>query len=174
MVRRGGGVQTVRARVLDPSMAVVELVVNVCESMGANIVNTVCEHVAPKIAELLGGEQGICILSNLATERLTKASFKIPVSALAWKGKPGEEVAHRILQAHRFAELDMHRATTHNKGILNGIDAVALAVGQDWRAIEAGAHAFAAQSGRYRPLTRYHTTDGYLHGQLELPLAVGT
>ncbi len=153
---------------------VVELLVHVCESMGANVVNSVCEHTAPEIVRLLGGTLGIQILSNLASERITNASFSIPLKSLTWKGMSGPKVAERIMLAHRFAELDVHRATTHNKGILNGVDAVALALGQDWRAIEAGAHAFAAYNGHYRPLTRYQIRDGQLHAEIEMPLAVGT
>lgn len=130
MIKRGGGVEAVRTRKLSSSCIVIELLVNVCESMGANIVNTLAEMTAPKVQELIGeGRYGLRILSNLCTERLTYSSFKIPVRLLDWKGVPGLQVAKRIVEGQNFAELDQYRATTHNKGIMNGIDAVAIATG---------------------------------------------
>ena len=123
------------------------------------------------------GRIALRILSNLCTERLVMAEFKIPVKHMSWKSFPGKEVVDRILEAQRFAELDQYRATTHNKGIMNGIDAVALALGQDWRAIEAAAHSYAALGdSRYGPLTRYRLSkDGEnFEGRIEMPLSVGT
>jgi hydroxymethylglutaryl-CoA reductase len=156
-------------------MMVVELLVDVREAMGANIVNTVCEGVSLRIQEVCEqGLIGVRILSNLCTERTTVSEFKIPVAKLAWKGVSGKEVAHKILETQRFAELDQFRATTHNKGIMNGIDAVAIALGQDFRAIESAAHSFASISGKYRPLTSYKVVDDNLCGKLQMPIAVGT
>lgn len=175
MCQRGGGVTDLRWRKLSEDMIVVELFVDVREAMGANIINTIAESTAPFIQELLGqGAVGIRILSNLCTERMTRATFEIPVSKLSWKGAPGEQVAKKILEAHRFAQLDQYRATTHNKGIMNGIDAVAIALGQDWRAIESAAHSFAALKGRYSPLSDYRVVNGVLKGSIELPISVGT
>ena len=181
MVDRGGGCRDLQVRLLpvvegvDPSpMAVVYITVDVCEAMGANVVNTIAEGISPLIASLTGARVGLRILSNLASFRRSRTEFRVPVEALAWKGRTGSEVAERILEAYAFAERDPYRAATHNKGIMNGIDAVALATGQDWRAIEAGAHAWAARGGRYRSLTRYRIEDGEFVGELELPLAPGT
>mmetsp|Transcript_9478 Transcript_9478/g.15956 ORF Transcript_9478/g.15956 Transcript_9478/m.15956 type:complete len:150 (+) Transcript_9478:322-771(+) len=149
MVQRGGGVKDLRLRKLGPSQIVCELFVNVKESMGANIVNTVAEFTAPFIhSEIVAqGRLGLKILTNLCTERMTMAEFEIPIEQLAWKGMPGIQVAEKILEAQRFAEIDQFRATTHNKGIMNGIDAVAVAMGQDWRAIESAAHSYASIGG---------------------------
>jgi degradative hydroxymethylglutaryl-CoA reductase len=144
-------------------MIVVELLVNVCDSMGANVVNTIAEQTSPFIMQILGqGRVAVRILSNLCTERLTMASFSVPIKHMGWKNFPGQEVVERIIEAQRFAELDPYRATTHNKGIMNGIDAVAVALGQDWRAVEAAAHSYASfGNGQYSPLTRYRiSADG--------------
>lgn len=130
MFQRGGGVVDVRTRDLSSDMMVVELLIDVKEAMGANIVNTVCEGVSSLVYEVIGqGFIGVRILSNLCTERTTTSTFKIPIEKLAWKGVSGKEVAQKIIETLRFAELDQYRATTHNKGIMNGIDAVALALG---------------------------------------------
>ena len=175
MLARGGGVVDARWRKLAEDMLVVELLVDVREAMGANLINTIAEATAPYIHDVLGqGSIGIRILSNLCTERMTIATFEIPVEKLAWKGAPGEQVAKKIVEAHRFAAVDQYRATTHNKGIMNGVDAVAVALGQDWRAIESAAHSYAAISGKYSPLSNYKIVDGVLKGYIELPLAVGT
>jgi hydroxymethylglutaryl-CoA reductase len=156
------------------ALLVVHLLIDTREAMGANMVNTVAEGVAPLIAQLTGGKVYLRILSNLADRRLARASCRIPVPALADFGMPGEEIAEGIVQASRFASADPYRAATHNKGIMNGIDALALATGQDWRAIEAGAHAFACREGRYQPLSSWSVADGHLNGRIELPLALGT
>lgn len=130
MVQRGGGVEDLRFRRLTENIIVVELLVNVKDSMGANVINSIAEFTAPYIQSLLEqGKIGIKILSNLCTERMTMAEFHIPVKNLAWKNAKGSEVASKILEAQKFAELDQYRATTHNKGIMNGIDAVAVALG---------------------------------------------
>src|SRR5216683_2109866 len=142
--------------------------------MGANLINTMCEGVAPLIERISGGRVQLRILSNLADHRLARATCRIPFDALADFGFSGAEVAHGIADASRFADADPYRACTHNKGVMNGVDAVALATGNDWRAIEAGAHAWAARNGRYEPLTRWWIEDGHLLGKAELPIQVGT
>lgn len=171
MVERGGGCVDLEVRVLDEAegVVVVHVYVDVGDAMGANLVDTVAEALAPRIAELLGGTIGLRILSNLPLRRMARVSTRISVDALG-----GRDAATRIARASRFAELDPFRAVTHNKGIMNGIDAVAVALGQDWRAIEAGAHAYAAHQGGYRPLATWRLEGGELMGTLELPLAVAT
>ncbi|HNH48061.1 MAG TPA: 3-hydroxy-3-methylglutaryl-CoA reductase, partial [Myxococcota bacterium] len=145
------------------------------DAMGANMINTLAERLAPELALLTGGQPGLRILSNLADRRLSRASVRIPAPLLAQGDTPGEEVARRIASAWRFAWADPYRASTHNKGIMNGIDAVAIATGNDWRAIEAGAHAYAARDGQYRPLSTWRVdAEGALVGKTELPLPVGT
>ena len=156
-------------------MLVVHLIHDVRDAMGANAVNTACEAIAPDLESLSGGRVGLRILSNLADQRLARARCRVPATALALEGLSPAEGVQRILEAQAFAEADPYRATTHNKGIMNGIDAVALATGNDWRAIEAGAHAYAARGGRYRPLSRWERDErGDLVGRIELPMAAGT
>ncbi|MGK0362662.1 MAG: hydroxymethylglutaryl-CoA reductase, partial [Bradymonadia bacterium] len=128
----------------------------------------------PLVEDLTGGKVYLRILSNLADRRRARASVCLPESALATKTFTGAQVAEGVVQAWRFAAIDPYRAATHNKGIMNGIDAVAIATGNDWRGIEAGAHAYAARDGRYTSLTKWRREDGHLHGSIELPLAVGT
>jgi len=171
MVARGGGCRDASCRVLDAETGavVVELGVDVGDAMGANLVDTVAEAVAPRIAELLGGEIALRILSNLALRRKARARAEVSAEALG-----GEALADGVVRASRFAELDIARAATHNKGTMNGIDAAAVALGQDWRAIEAGAHAFAALGGRYRPLATWRRTASGVCGTIELPMALGT
>jgi hydroxymethylglutaryl-CoA reductase len=146
--------------------------------MGANLINTVAEGVAPLVEQVTGGRVYLRILSNLADRRLARAECRIPVEALADFGMTGQQVAEGIVQASRFAEADPYRAATHNKGVMNGIDAMAIATGNDWRAIEAGAHAYCARNGRYAPLSTWRIEETgaqkYLVGRIELPLAVGT
>jgi hydroxymethylglutaryl-CoA reductase len=142
--------------------------------MGANAVNTMAEAVGPRLEELTGGRLRLRILSNLADRRLARAMARIPVRLLASSTLDGAEVAARVEEACAFAAADPYRAATHNKGVMNGVDAVALATGQDWRGIEAGAHAYAARDGRYGPLTTWHVDGDVLVGRIELPLAVGT
>lgn len=150
-------------------MLVVELVVDTKDAMGANAVNTMCETIAPRVQEITGGTVVLKILSNYATMRLTKCSAVFDKEELG-----GKETVERILYAYALAHSDPYRAVTHNKGVMNGIDAVALATGQDFRAIEAGAHAYAARDGTYRSLTKWwRTKTGDLAGEIELPLAVG-
>jgi hydroxymethylglutaryl-CoA reductase len=179
LVKFGGGCEEVQVRVIDTprgQMVVTHLVVNVQDAMGGNAVNTMAEALAPEIEEITGGEVQLRILSNLADHRLARATCRIPPAELADDDSDlsGEDVRDRIVDAWAFAEGDPYRATTHNKGIMNGIDAVATATYNDWRAIEAGAHAYAAMDG-YGSLTNYEVDDeGYLSCSIELPIQVGT
>jgi hydroxymethylglutaryl-CoA reductase len=151
-------------------MLIVELIVDTKDAMGANIINTMCEAISPRLEVLTGGNVIVRILSNYSTRRLVRCKAIFDRDKLG-----GEVIVDRILYSYDFAYSDPYRAVTHNKGIMNGIDAVALATGQDIRAIEAAAHAYAARDGKYRSMTSwYKTNDGDLAGDLELPLAVGT
>jgi hydroxymethylglutaryl-CoA reductase len=164
LTRRGGG-----ARGLE-----VHELVDCRDAMGANLVNTVAEALADTLARLSGGQVGLRILSNLCDKRCVRVRCSIPVEALADAGQDGAHVRDGIVRASRFAEKDPYRATTHNKGIMNGIDPVVIATGNDWRACEAGAHAFAARSGVYRPLCVWTKGEnGNLEGFMEIPLAFG-
>jgi hydroxymethylglutaryl-CoA reductase len=155
-------------------MLVLHLLYDCRDAMGANAINTVVEAMAPRVAELTGGRTNLRILSNLADRRTATARCVVPAEALTRPGRPGTLVAQRVAEANAFAVVDPYRATTHNKGIMNGIDAVCIATGNDWRAIEAGAHAYAARDGQYRALTDWHVNDeGDLVGEMTLPLAVG-
>ena len=140
---------------------------------GANAVNTMAEAVAPMVARISGGEARLRILSNLADRRLATARVRLPFDHLNTPDFAGERVAQGIVEAFAFADVDPYRAATHNKGIMNGIDPVVLATGNDWRAVEAGAHAYAAQTGRYRSLTQWAIEDDHLLGGITLPMAVG-
>jgi hydroxymethylglutaryl-CoA reductase len=159
-----------------PPMLVVHVLYDAGDAMGANMVNTVCEALTPRLEELTGGRVNLRILSNLADHRLARAKCRVPameLEAIGVDNRPSS-IVDRIVDASVFAESDPYRAATHNKGIMNGIDAVAMATGNDWRAIEAGAHAYAARSGRYTALTTWRMDDaGDLTGEIELPLAAG-
>ena len=174
----GGGARDLDVRLLEGTMAgtmlVVHLIYDTRDAMGANAVNTAVERLAPLIESLTGGRAHLRILSNLADRRLARARCRIPASALAFEAFGGERVRDGICEAWAFAEADPYRAATHNKGIMNGVDAVVIATGNDWRAVEAGAHAYAARTGRYTSLSRWSVgADGALEGFLEMPLAVG-
>jgi len=180
MQRRGGGAREVEVRVLPAPegargepLLIVHLLIDTQEAMGANLINTMAEGVAPFIEQVTGGRVYLRILSNLSDRRLARATCRIPVRALADFDMDGRDIANGIHQASRFAMADPYRAATHNKGVMNGIDAVAIACGQDWRAIEAGAHAYAARSGQYRPLSHWTLEVNTLVGRIELPLALG-
>jgi hydroxymethylglutaryl-CoA reductase len=178
MVARGGGVRDVECHQYADSpmgpMLIVHLLVDCRDAMGANAVNSMCETVAPLLESLSGGQAMLRILSNLTDRRLATAKVRIAPASLQRDGIAGADVIERILWAHAFAVVDPHRATTHNKGIMNGIDPVIVATGNDWRAIEAGAHAWAARSGRYTSLSHwYRDEQGFLCGELTMPLAVG-
>jgi hydroxymethylglutaryl-CoA reductase len=189
LVERGGGPVDVEARIVarppgpDGGVVVVHLLIDCRDAMGANMVNGVCEALADDVAAIAGGRAGLRILSNLGDRRVVTVTCRAPDAALAPAGDPargtpslGAEVRAAIAAASRFAEADPYRAATHNKGIMNGVDAVLLATGQDWRAVEAGAHAYAALHGGYRPLAtwREDSAAGAICGTLTMPLAVGT
>ena len=174
----GGGAQDVEVRRFDDSpmgpMLVVHLLIDCRDAMGANAINTMAEAVAPLLEQISGGRAYLRILSNLSDRRLSRARALVSPSALARDGISGEEVIEGILWAYSFAAVDPYRATTHNKGILNGIDPVLIATGNDWRAVEAGAHAYAARSGQYTSLSAWERdAQGNLVGTIEMPLAVG-
>ncbi len=169
MVARGGGCADVEARAIADDMLVVHLYVDVGDAMGANIVDTVAEATAPLLHDIVGGRLGLRILSNLPLRRMVRVTGNVSADALG-----GDALADGIVRASRFASCDPLRAATHNKGVMNGIDAVAVALGQDWRAIEASAHAYAALSGRYGPIATWERTSDGIRGRLEMPLAVGT
>ncbi|MHB8088474.1 MAG: hydroxymethylglutaryl-CoA reductase, degradative [Anaerolineaceae bacterium] len=178
LVRYGGGARDLQVRLIEQSaigpFLVVHLVLDVRDAMGANAINTALERIAPRVAEISGGRVPLRILSTLADRRLARAACTIPLEALAFEGYSAEKVRDGILEACAFAEADPYRAATHNKGIMNGVDAVVLATGNDWRAVEAGAHAYAARSGRYTSLSTWSKdSQGNLCGLLEMPMAVG-
>ena len=184
VVSLGGGARNVEVRVIGESpagpMLVVHIIFDCRDAMGANMVNTACEALAAPVEQITGGRVNLRILSNLADRRLARARCVIPVSQLASGELSGDEVARRIVEAYALAAVDPYRAATHNKGIMNGVDAVLLATGNDWRAVEAGAHAYAARDGAYRSLSTWSYSEGaagggpVLVGALELPVAVGT
>ena len=178
LVSLGGGCEDLEVHLFDdtPSgpMLILHLLVDVRDAMGANTVNTMAEHIAPKVEKISQGRVRLRILSNLADRRLVTASVKIASSQFDTPDYKGEEVIKGILEAASFAVVDPYRAATHNKGIMNGIDPVVIATGNDWRAIEAGAHAFAAMSGQYSSLTQWSSSDECeLVGKITLPMAVG-
>jgi hydroxymethylglutaryl-CoA reductase len=180
MVARGGGAMDIEvfhhhAEQDGRHMVVLHLLVNTCDAMGANLVNTMCEGIAGLVESLTGGKVFLRILSNLTDRAIATAKVVIPTANLEGKGFSGEQVRDGIILANDLALADPYRAATHNKGIMNGVDAVAIATGNDWRAIEAAAHAYAARSGRYKGLTRwYKNPEGALVGEIEIPMKVGT
>jgi len=170
LTARGGGVRDLEARLFalpdGKPLIAVHVLVDTCDAMGANLVNTICEALAPDIAALCEGEVALRILSNLADRSLFTARVRYSLP---------DDVRDAIVTANDIATVDPYRAVTHNKGVMNGVDALAIATGNDWRAIEAGAHAFAAATGTYQPLTRWSTAEnGDLVGELRMPLKVGT
>jgi hydroxymethylglutaryl-CoA reductase len=174
----GGGARDLEVRIFEDSpiggFIVVHLIYDVRDAMGANAVNTACERLAPKVEAITGGRVHLRILSNLADRRLARARCTIPVQELGFDNFTGEQVRDGIIAAYAFAAVDPYRAATHNKGIMNGVDSVVIATGNDWRAIEAGAHSYAARSGKYTSLSTWNKdADGNLAGTLEMPMAVG-
>jgi hydroxymethylglutaryl-CoA reductase len=188
LVSRGGGPRAIEVRDLGQRCIVVHVLVDCRDAMGANLVNAIAEALGPRVLELSGGKLGLRILSNLCDRRRVRASCRVHARELTFRepanessDRPppprpleGSEIVDRIVDASRFAELDPYRAATHNKGIMNGVDAVVLATGNDFRAVEAGAHAYAARTGRYAPLAIWRRDGGDLVGELEMPLALGT
>lgn len=187
LVARGGGPRGIEVRDLGQNMIVLHVLVDCRDAMGANLVNTIAEAIGPTAAKLSGGTLGLRILSNLSDRRRVRATCRVHAGELvlsragndgsvppsAPSSQDGQAIADAIVQASRFAEIDPYRAATHNKGIMNGVDAVVLATGNDFRAVEAGAHAYAARSGRYLPLATWRRDGGDLVGELEMPLALG-
>lgn len=169
LVQRGGGVTDIQVRELKredgKTMAVIHVLMNPCDAMGANLINQVCEYLKTPIQELSHETVTMCILSNLADSKLTRAEIEMPID---------EELGMKIQEASIFAELDPYRAATNNKGVLNGIDPILIATGNDWRAVEAGVHAYAARNGRYSSITKWRYNNGILKGTFEAPLIVGT
>ena len=178
LIGLGGGCKDIEVHVFPDSprgpMVVMHLIVDVRDAMGANTVNTMAESVAPLVEEITGGAVRLRILSNLADLRLARARVRVTAKTLATKERSGEEIIEGVLDAYTFAHIDPYRAATHNKGIMNGIDPVIVATGNDWRAVEAGAHAYACRSGSYTSLTRWEKDNGgALVGTIELPMPVG-
>jgi hydroxymethylglutaryl-CoA reductase len=174
----GGGPCDLEVRLIETSpigaFLVVHIIIDVRDAMGANAVNTACERLAPRIEAITGGRVHLRILSNLADRRVARASVSIPEKSLTFDDYKGEQVRDGIIEAWAFAAADPYRAATHNKGIMNGVDSVVIATGNDWRAVEAGAHAYAARDGRYTSLSTWgRGADGSLNGSLEMPMAVG-
>ncbi len=177
--RLGGGPRDIEVRVIEDSpigsFLVLHLIYDVRDAMGANAVNTAMERLTPSVEHITGGRAHLRILSNLADRRTARARCTIPLPELAFGDFPAGQVRDGVIAAWAFAAADPYRAATHNKGIMNGVDAVVIATGNDWRAIEAGAHAYAAREGRYTSLSTWGMDrDGNLTGSLEMPMAVGT
>ena len=172
LVSKGGGAKDLRVRILPSfagTMVIAELLVDCRDAMGANVVNTMAEAVAPMLEKLSGGSANLRIISNLADKRIARAT-----AHFSKEGLGGEDVVDGIVQAYAFAAADPYRCATHNKGVMNGVTAVCLATGNDTRAIEAGAHSYAAKTGHYSPLTRWRKDEnGDLEGFIEIPAAVG-
>ena len=178
LTRLGGGPRGLEVRIIEQSaigpFLVLHLIMDVRDAMGANAINTAMERLAPRVEQITGGKVHLRILSNLADRRLSRARCTIPLSELAFGDFSAESVRDGIIAAWAFADADPYRAATHNKGIMNGVDAVVIATANDWRAVEAGAHAYAARSGRYTSLSTWSKdADGGLVGTLEMPMAVG-
>ena len=174
----GGGPRDLEVRLIEGSpigsFLVLHLIYDVRDAMGANAVNTATERLAPLVESITGGQVHLRILSNLADRRLARASCTIPLAELAFGEFSGEEVRQGVIAAWAFAAVDPYRAATHNKGIMNGVDAVVIATSNDWRAVEAGAHAYAVKDGQYTSLSTWGQDDqGNLVGKLEMPMAVG-
>ncbi|MBW4435609.1 MAG: hydroxymethylglutaryl-CoA reductase, degradative [Pleurocapsa minor GSE-CHR-MK-17-07R] len=178
IIRLGGGARDIVVRPFPDTaigpMLVIHLLFDTRDAMGANAINTAVELIAPQVEAITGGRVNLRILSNLTDQRKARAECRVPAAELATESLTGPQVVDAVVEAAVFAEVDPYRATTHNKGVMNGIDAVIIATGNDWRAIEAGAHAWAARDGRYTSLTRWWKDEtGDLRGSIELPLAVG-
>lgn len=177
MVQRGGGVRDLTTHAFKhpddkQEMLIVHLHIDVLDAMGANLINTVAEAIAPMLEDLSKGKAVLRILSNLSDGRRASAEASIPIDALAIADMTGQQVAEGIVWASKFAEVDPNRAATHNKGVMNGIDAVVIATGNDFRAVEAAAHAWCCRDGHYGSLTTWRIKGDALVGRIELPLAL--
>lgn len=178
LIGLGGGCKDIEVHVFPDTprgaMIVLHLIVDVRDAMGANTVNTMAEAVSPLVEQITGGSVRLRILSNLADLRLARARVRLTAATLATRERSGEEIIEGVIDAYTFAAIDPYRAATHNKGIMNGIDPVIVATGNDWRAVEAGAHAYACRSGRYTSLTHWEKdASGALVGTIEMPMPVG-
>ena len=174
----GGGIRDLEVRLVQEStigpFLIIHVIYDTCDAMGANAVNTAVEYMKPVVEDLIGGRVHLRILSNLADRRIARACVSIPTNVLSFGTYDGEKVRDGIVEASIFAEVDSYRASTHNKGIMNGVDAVVMATGNDWRAIEAGAHAYASRHGSYTSLSKWSVgVEGNLVGEIEMPMAVG-
>lgn len=177
LLKRGGGAVDLQVRTTktasDETLFIIHLLVDTQEAMGANMVNTMVETLAPELEILTGGVANMRILSNLVDDATATATCRLSPESLATKTQSGEWVRDRIIAAYEFADADIYRAATHNKGIMNGIDAVIMAFGNDWRAVEAASHAYTARTGSYKPMSKWSKdADGYLFGELTLPMPV--
>lgn len=181
MVKRGGGALDIETRILNDNplsaystMLILHVLIDTQDAMGANSINTMVEGIAPRVEELTGGRVHLRILSNFTDNCMAWATCKVPAHVLKTAEFSGEEVVDGIVKAYEFAASDVYRAVTNNKGVMNGIDAVVIATGNDWRAIEAGSHAWAARSGQYGPMAEWSKdAEGNLVGRIELPMPVG-
>ena len=177
LVLRGGGARAMRVRALGTPCAqglALDITLDCVDAMGANLANTLAESLRSRASELVGVPARLAILSNLADERLAHATVRIPLATWSTAACAGADVAVRVVEASRLAQADVYRAVTHNKGIMNGVGAVALATGNDWRALEAGAHGYSAMGAGYKPLATWHVEADVLVGTLCMPMAVGT
>ena len=178
LIELGDGCRDIEVHVFEDTprgaMVVMHLIVDVRDAMGANTVNTMAESVAPLVEKITGGSVLLRIISNLADLRLARARLRLTPEALTTPERSGAEIIEGVLDAYTLAAIDPYRAATHNKGIMNGIDPIIVATGNDWRAVEAGAHAYACRGGRYTSLTRWEKDrSGALVGTIEMPMAVG-
>ncbi|RLJ02466.1 MAG: hydroxymethylglutaryl-CoA reductase, degradative [Candidatus Aenigmatarchaeota archaeon] len=176
IVELGGGAKDLEVREINTEKGknlILHLIVDTLDAMGANIVNTMLEEITPFVVELTKGKPCLRIISNFADKRIVSVECKVPIQKLGIKNYTGEEVASGILNACALAKADIYRTATHNKGVMNGIDSVALATGNDWRAIEAGVHSYAARNG-YLPVTDWWKEGEYLRGKIEIPMAIAT
>ncbi len=176
LLARGGGVRDMRWRYIQEIKSLVIYIdVDTRDAMGANLINTICEKLSQRVEEIIPCEMGLRILTNLCDKRIAKARCRVPKDAFKNNDFTGSEVVDRIVKAYQFAAHDAYRAATHNKGVMNGIDPVVIATGNDWRAVEAGAHAYACRSGVYSPMTVWSKDEnGDLIGEIEMPMALGT
>ncbi|PIS39437.1 MAG: hydroxymethylglutaryl-CoA reductase, degradative [Candidatus Nealsonbacteria bacterium CG08_land_8_20_14_0_20_38_20] len=173
LLRYSGGAKDLEVRKVK-NFLVLHLFVNPKDAMGANIVNTMLEKIAPFVSKITGAKIGVRIISNFAERRVVFVEGKVPIEKLAFKNFSGREATQGILMAQELADSDIYRAVTHNKGVMNGIDAVALATGNDFRAIEAGIHSFAAKTGKYKPITNWKLKNNFLKGEIKIPLPIAT
>jgi len=177
LIRLGGGAKELEIRETKTKYGknlVLHLIVDTLDAMGANAVNTMLEKISPIVEDLSKGNVCLRIISNFALKRIVRVKCKIPIKLMERNEFSGEEAAKRFLEAYSLAEADIYRAVTHNKGVMNGIDAVAIATGNDFRAIEAGVHSYACKNGCYKPITKWEINNNFMMGKIEIPLAIAT